>query len=66
MQALAGGFHAGGGANYSWFKNMMVGPVPVTATLTVGGMAEVKLDVLASAYRRKTGSKAIQTGISAA
>jgi hypothetical protein len=38
---LSGGFNAGGGVSYSWNYNAWVGPVPVTAQLTVGGTAEV-------------------------
>lgn len=38
---LNGGFNAGGGVSYSWNYNSFVGPIPVTAQLTVGGTAAV-------------------------
>lgn len=44
IHVLNGGFHAGGGLSYSWYNNMLVGPVPVTISLTAGGTMEISLD----------------------
>lgn len=50
IKVLNGGFHAGGGASYSWNWNTFVGPVPFTATLSVGATGEVRFDALAVSY----------------
>ena len=50
IQILNGGFNVGGGVSYTWNKNMMVGPVPFTASLTIGGTAEVSMDALSVSY----------------
>jgi len=47
---ITGGFHVGGGLNYTWNFNSMVGPVPITASVTLGGTLEVRMDVQASRY----------------
>ena len=47
---ISGGFHAGGGLNYSWYVNMLVGPVPVNVSLTLGGSLEVSLDMQRGTY----------------
>lgn len=49
---IAGGFHAGGGVSFSWFFNSLVGPVPVTMSLTLGGTVEVSLDMQQGNYYR--------------
>lgn len=51
---LSGGFSAGGGMSRSFFMNTLVGIVPITATLTVGGTAEVSMDALAVSYYNET------------
>ena len=50
MQILSGGFNAGGGLSYSYNWNTVVGIVPFTSTLTVGGTAEVSMDTLSVEY----------------
>ncbi len=51
IKILSGGFDAGAGLSYSWNWNTMCGPVPFTATLTIGGLGQVSMDALAvSAY----------------
>ncbi|WP_454940853.1 S-layer homology domain-containing protein [Evtepia sp.] len=50
VQILNGGFNAGGGMSYSWNFNTWCGPVPFTATLTVGGSADISMDALSVAY----------------
>ena len=50
IQILNGGFKAGGGLSYSWNYNIMCGPVPVTASFTIGGNAEVGMDALSVSY----------------
>ena len=47
---LSGGFNAGGGVSYNWNWNTIVGIVPFTATLAVGGTAEVSMDALTVEY----------------
>lgn len=54
IQILNGGFNAGGGVNYTWNWNTMCGPVPFTATLTIGATTEISMDVLSVAYRNET------------
>lgn len=51
---LSGGFSAGGGMSRSFFMNTLVGIIPITATLTVGGTAEVSMDALAVSYYNET------------
>ena len=50
---LSGGFNAGGGLSYTWNWNTMVGIVPFTASLSVGGTAEVSMDGLTVEYHDK-------------
>lgn len=50
IQVLNGGFNAGAGVSYSWNYNTWCGPVPFTATLTIGGSAQVGMDALSVAY----------------
>ncbi len=50
MQILSGGFNAGGGLSYNYNWNTVVGIVPFTSTLTVGGTAEVSMDMLSVEY----------------
>lgn len=47
---ISGGFHAGGGISYSWFVNTMVGPVPVSISLTLGGTIEISIDMQRGTY----------------
>ena len=47
---LSGGFNAGGGVSYNWNWNTIVGIVPFTATLAIGGTAEVSMDALTVEY----------------
>jgi len=54
IQVLNGGFNLGGGVTYSWNWNTMAGPVPLTATLTIGGTVEVSMDALSVAYYNET------------
>ncbi len=50
---LSGGFNAGGGLSYTWNWNTVVGIVPFTASLSVGGTAEVSMDALTVEYHNK-------------
>ena len=50
MQVIDGGFHAGGGVTYRKEWNYMVGPVPFTVELSIGGTAEVSMDAITAAY----------------
>ncbi len=54
IQILNGGFNAGGGVSYSWYWNTMCGPVPFTATLTIGATSEISMDTLSVAYLNQT------------
>jgi len=54
IQVLGGGFNLGGGVTYSWNWNTFAGPVPLTATLTIGGTAEVMMDALTVSYYNAT------------
>lgn len=47
---ISGGFHVGGGLNYSWNYNTVVGVVPVTVSLTMGGSLEVRVDMQQGHY----------------
>lgn len=51
IQVLDGGFHAGGGLEYTEVWNYMVGPVPFTVELNIGGTAEVSMDAITAAYQ---------------
>lgn len=63
---ITGGFHVGGGLNYTWNFNSMVGPVPITASVTLGGTLEVRLDVQASRYVHVfRGEDAVDAAVSA-
>lgn len=52
MYVLGGGFTAGFGAAYTWNLNQMVGPVPVTLSLELGGA--IQLDFKAAARYNQT------------
>lgn len=52
MYVLGGGFTAGFGAAYTWNLNQMVGPVPVTLSLELGGA--IQLDFKAAARYNET------------
>ena len=47
---VSGGFHLGGGVNFSWFFNAFVGPVPVTLSLTLGATMELSMDMQRGNY----------------
>lgn len=47
---ISGGFHVGGGLNYTWNVNAIVGIVPVTASLTLGGTVEIRMDMQQGNY----------------
>ena len=51
MTVLDGGFDLGGGLSYSWVWNYMVGPVPFTVELKIGGTAEVDMDAITAGYK---------------
>lgn len=53
-QILSGGFNAGGGMSRSWRVNTWAGIIPFTATLSVGGSAQVSMDALAVSYYNQT------------
>lgn len=50
LQVLSGGFNTGFSAGYDWTYNSMVGPVPVTASLGVGGTVQLGMDMLSTTY----------------
>jgi len=50
IQILSGGFSASGGAGYTWNWNTMVGFVPFTASLSIGGNVTVGMDALSVSY----------------
>nr|MCR4804193.1 hypothetical protein [Clostridia bacterium] len=52
MQPISGGFHVGGGVEYSQSWNYMVGPIPFTTELTAGGNIEVSMDAITAAYMK--------------
>ena len=51
---ITGGFHVGGGMSYTWVVNMMVGPVPVNISLTLGGTMEISMDMQRGHYYHVT------------
>lgn len=53
IQVLDGGFNVGGGVNWTWNYNTFVGPVPLTASVKLGGTAEVSMDAQAVSYYNK-------------
>jgi len=57
IQVLNGGFNLGAGATYTWNWNTMVGPVPFTASLAIGGTVEVMLDILSVSYYNAAADK---------
>ncbi|MCR4772677.1 MAG: hypothetical protein K5855_10250 [Oscillospiraceae bacterium] len=59
MQPVSGGFHVGGGLEYSQSWNYMVGPVPFTTELTAGGNVEVSLDAVSASYLKTADSQNI-------
>ena len=54
MHAIAGGFHLGGGVNYTWTVNGFLGPIPVTCSMTAGGTIEFAMDMQRGHYRTMT------------
>ena len=57
IQILNGGFELGGGKEWYFNFNTMAGIVPFTATLTIGGNAELGMDALSVAYYNETQGK---------
>ena len=58
---ISGGFHVGGGLNFTWNANAIVGVVPVTASLTLGGTVEVRMDMQqGNYYDVSSGMEALQ------
>ena len=51
---ITGGFHVGGGMSYTWVVNMLVGPVPVNISLTLGGTTEISMDMQRGHYYHVT------------
>lgn len=47
---ISGGFHVGGGVNYSWFVNAIVGIIPVNISLTLGCTLELSMDTQRGHY----------------
>lgn len=47
---ISGGFHVGGGVNYTWIFNSFVGVVPITASMTLGGTLEIRMDMQQGNY----------------
>ncbi|MCR4772360.1 MAG: hypothetical protein K5855_08645 [Oscillospiraceae bacterium] len=56
MQPISGGFHLGGGLEYSQVWNYMAGPIPFTTELTAGGNVEVSMDAITAAYKKDADS----------
>lgn len=54
---VSGGFHAGGGASYSWFVNTSVGPVPVNISMTLGATLEISMDMQRGNYYTVMGGR---------
>ncbi|MBE6930897.1 MAG: S-layer homology domain-containing protein, partial [Ruminococcaceae bacterium] len=54
MMMLSGGFNLGGGVAYSKHWNTMVGPVPFTTSLELGGTLELSVDALGVAFYNAT------------
>ena len=58
---ISGGFHVGGGLNFTWNANAIVGVVPVTASLTLGGTVEIRMDMQqGNYYDVSSGMEALQ------
>ena len=45
IHVLNGGFNAGAGMEYTWNLNSWLGPIPVTASFTLGAAAEISFGV---------------------
>jgi len=56
IRILSGGFTVGG-VSSTWNWNTMVGPVPFTASLTIGGTTEIGMDALTVAYTNANGNE---------
>ena len=50
MQILDGGFNAGFGIGYTVNFNVLVGPVPITMTLEMGGQIRISMDTVSTDY----------------
>ncbi|MCR5767020.1 MAG: hypothetical protein K6G45_00815, partial [Lachnospiraceae bacterium] len=57
MQVVDGGFNVGGGIEMSWSWNVMVGPVPLTTEIKVGGQVRINMDAITTAYQNNTTKK---------
>ena len=51
MQVVDGGFNVGAGLEVSWNWNVMVGPVPLTMEIKLGGQLRVNMDAVTTAYQ---------------
>lgn len=60
---ISGGFHAGGGVNFTWNFNAVVGIVPVTTSLTLGGTIELSMDMQQGSYYKIEGGAQQVTGL---
>lgn len=47
---ISGGFNVGAGVDYTWIFNSFVGIVPITASLTLGGALEIRMDMQQGNY----------------
>ncbi|MDR0959488.1 MAG: hypothetical protein LBM23_03900 [Propionibacteriaceae bacterium] len=64
LQIRNGGFSAGGGYEYKWNYNTMVGPVPVTATFNLGASVDVNFNAAVN-YESNTNDYLTQLRINA-
>ncbi|MBO7532012.1 MAG: hypothetical protein J6T50_09430, partial [Lachnospiraceae bacterium] len=63
MQVVDGGFNVGGGLEYSWSWNVLVGGVvPITSEIKIGGQVRISMDAITTAYQgNKTGNVELAT-----
>ncbi len=58
---ISGGFNVGAGVDYTWIFNSFVGIVPITASLTLGGALEIRMDMQqGNYYEVSSGMEALQ------
>ena len=53
-QPISGGFNVGAGLNFNWNFNAVVGIVPITASVNLGGALEVRMDMQQGNYYEVT------------
>lgn len=59
---ISGGFNVGAGVDYTWIFNSFVGIVPITASLTLGGALEIRMDMQqGNYYEVSSGMNALQS-----